>query len=291
MTSELEKWSELSDFIKQKLEVLTSLDEDIDKIIALLRQEKNVEIENPMSEEEKIRSIFNKNVRGRQPNLTQYNKKHNGSEGHWLEKQMGIKHNSSNSPDIYNYEMKKVTRGRTTFGDWIPDKIEIKFWSKPESAIKFMKTYGKYNKKKKRWAWANPVLIEKYNQYGQRLEMDDKNNKVVVRYNKNKDKLYNSRENKCNEERKILFGWTYEKLKQRVENKFGKKGYFICNKNKKNEYSDISFFKPIYFEEWKNALMNKHIFLDAGTICGNPRAYMSWRTNNKWLYSRPKKEI
>jgi hypothetical protein len=29
------------------------------------------------------------------------NKKHCGIEGHWLEKKMGIKHNSNNEPDIY----------------------------------------------------------------------------------------------------------------------------------------------------------------------------------------------
>jgi hypothetical protein len=45
------------------------------------------------------------NIKGK-PILIKSNK-HCGSEGHWLENQMGLVHNSNNKPDIFGYEMKK----------------------------------------------------------------------------------------------------------------------------------------------------------------------------------------
>jgi hypothetical protein len=42
---------------------------------------------------------------------------HCGSEGHWLETQMGIIHNANNEPDILGYEMKKNS-SKITFGDF-----------------------------------------------------------------------------------------------------------------------------------------------------------------------------
>ena len=45
------------------------------------------------------------------------NSLHCGSEGHWLETQMGIIHNSKNEPDILGYEMKKNS-SKITIGDF-----------------------------------------------------------------------------------------------------------------------------------------------------------------------------
>jgi hypothetical protein len=49
-----------------------------------------------MSDKDKIIKLFYKNVKGKTPNLTGYVLTHDGKEGHWLEKQMGIKLNASN---------------------------------------------------------------------------------------------------------------------------------------------------------------------------------------------------
>ncbi|MCP5079359.1 MAG: LlaMI family restriction endonuclease, partial [Psychromonas sp.] len=61
---------------------------------------------------------FKQNVKGKKFNPNGYNQLHDGKEGHWLEKQMGIEPNSDNNADIYGYEMKKQTPSKTTFGDW-----------------------------------------------------------------------------------------------------------------------------------------------------------------------------
>ena len=70
-----------------------------------------------MDGKEQIKELFNKNVKGVEICLKDYNSKHCGKEGHWLETQMGIKHNSKNEPYIYGFEMKKVSP-KTTLGDF-----------------------------------------------------------------------------------------------------------------------------------------------------------------------------
>ena len=60
-----------------------------------------MEIQNDM---QKIIDLFMSNVKDKE---IIFLNKHCGSEGHWLEEQMGIKRNSKNEPDIFGYEMKK----------------------------------------------------------------------------------------------------------------------------------------------------------------------------------------
>ena len=55
----------------------------------------------------KIIKLFNENIKGKKCNLIDYNIKHCGKEGHWLEKQMNIKNNSKNDADLFGYEIKK----------------------------------------------------------------------------------------------------------------------------------------------------------------------------------------
>ena len=69
-------------------------------------------------EEMKIIELFKKNVYGRLPDTNSFNQRHDGKDGHWLERQMGITANANNEPDLYGYEMKNSTGSKTTFGDW-----------------------------------------------------------------------------------------------------------------------------------------------------------------------------
>ena len=69
----------------------------------------------------KIIEMFNKNVKNKEIKLDNYNNKHCGKEGYWLENAMGIKANSKNEPDIHDYEMKKYAKV-ITFIDKVPSK-------------------------------------------------------------------------------------------------------------------------------------------------------------------------
>ena len=97
----------------------------MDKLDIHIKKEKTVKINSNKYELEKkidkekldIIELFRKNIKEKKIELENYNNKHCGKEGYWLEKQMNIKHNSKNEPDINGYEMKKDSK-KITFGDF-----------------------------------------------------------------------------------------------------------------------------------------------------------------------------
>ena len=117
---------------------------------------------------------FKENVYGRMPDTSGSDPKHSGREGHWLEKQMGIRPNASNAPDLFGYEMKKQTRGVITLGSWDPN-----YWlfRNPETNLDrdgFLKAFGQPNPfKGGRMSWSgSPVpKIDSVNDFGMRIEI------------------------------------------------------------------------------------------------------------------------
>ena len=71
-----------------------------------------------MTDKEKIIALFLTNVKGKKPDSVHSNQDHDGRDGHWLERQMGLAANASNTPDLFGFEMKNDTRSKTSFGDW-----------------------------------------------------------------------------------------------------------------------------------------------------------------------------
>ena len=67
-----------------------------------------------------ILEVFEKKVKGQKPDLSKFNKAHDGAEGDWLTKRMGLTVNGKNEPDFKGFEMKKNSV-KTTFGDWQPN--------------------------------------------------------------------------------------------------------------------------------------------------------------------------
>jgi len=60
-----------------------------------------------MNRNEAIQTIverFISNVQGKKADVTKANKRHDGKEGHWLEKQMGIAPNANNAADIFGFK-------------------------------------------------------------------------------------------------------------------------------------------------------------------------------------------
>ena len=258
------------------------------------------------SNKKEILELFKKNVLGKVYNKNEDSKedvendddekknKHCGSEGHWLEDKMLIKHNGKNAPDILGYEMKSKTASKVSFGDWCPDidcdgdALEEKWWNDENCKIKFMEKYGGYNNDKKRWSWANPIKYDDSNKFGQKFIINDVG--IYVVYNNKHDVNYADRKGKHKDGDVILFGWSHKELKKKVENKFGKNGYFRPVKDK-NIYIGLQFGDPIMYEEFKKNIINKSIFLDPGTYVGNNRPYMQWRTGNNWFDTREENNL
>jgi hypothetical protein len=244
----------------------------------------------------KIIELFNSKIKNVEIPLN--NKKHCGTEGYWLEKQIGIKHNSKNEPDIYGYEMKKNSK-KITLGDFSASEYAfskknkrntinyLNSWNDDIILLRsdFIKIFGNPNpKKNNRYSWSGSAIpsYNSWNYNGQILKIND-NNDIIIYYSFDKDMrickndfpIYLQKNNL------IIAIWKFEKMKNHIENKFNKNGFFILMKIE-NKYEKICFGKSFNFEYFIKSLKNKKIVFDSGMYDGNTRNYSHFRGTNFW---------
>ena len=251
-----------------------------------------------MSDKQEIITLFNNNVKGVKIEFDTQNIKHCGKEGHWLETKMGIKHNSKNEPDINGYEMKKSSN-KTTLGDF--SASEYVFSSKNKrncinnlnnwtdeiklSRIDFIKIFGNLHpNKNNRYSWSGSCvpIYNIWNSNGQMLSVAE-NNDIIIYYSFSKD----TRNKKVDfpeylkNNNIVIALWKYEKMKKHINNKYNKKGFFICKKIG-NIYEQICFGKAFDFEYFIECIKNKKIIFDSGMYDVNSRNYSQFRGSNFW---------
>jgi hypothetical protein len=244
-----------------------------------------------------IIDLFVNNVKNKKINIKHNEKKHDGVEGHWLETQMGIKHNSKNEPDILGYEMKKESK-KITFGDFSAseylfskNKQEINKFNKWKENItmtrdEFIQYFGNPNKNKEnRYSWSGKcvTIYGKYNECGQKLSIDSDNN-ICIFYRYKKDKRIHNIEYEYMKKSKILIAiWLKSKIEQHINKKFNCNGFFICKKENQ-VYSKICFGKVFDYVYFIENIKNKNIIFDSGMYCGNTRNYSQFRSSavNFW---------
>ena len=240
----------------------------------------------------KIKTLFNQNIKNKKYDTTLI--KHCGSEGCWIENQLGIYNNNNNKSDFLGYEIKKKSK-KITFGDWSANEYmfkseyilntfneDIKF-----TKLKFLKLFGQYNFKKKRYSWSGMNFPSKYNiwTYSGQLLICNNNNDLFIIYSYHHDKRSNKKIPKKiqNKEYIILAYWNYDSLKKKLERKFNNFGTILFNKNKHNIYTSISIYKPITIDFFMDSLKSKKIILDSGMYEKNTRNYSQFRANyNFW---------
>jgi len=245
-----------------------------------------------------ILDLFNKNVKGIDICLKDYNKNHCGKEGHWLELKMGIKHNSKNEPDIYGYELKKYSN-KITLGDFSANEYIfsgknkrnniniLNNWNDDITINKneFIKIFGNPNpKKNNRYSWSGSCIptFDSWNNNGQILTIND-NNDIIIYYSFSNDKRiikYNFPLFLQSDNIAIAI-WTSAKMKLHIDNKFNNKGFFICKKID-NKFEKICFGKPFNFDYFIECIKNKKIYFDSGMYEGNRRNYSHFRGNYFW---------
>ena len=246
--------------------------------------------ETPDEIKRKIIKLFLKNVKGKTPDTSGSNIAHDGKDGHWLETQMGVAHNRNNEPDLWGFEMKNNTTGKTTFGDWSADYYIFKDKKYKIDREKFLKIFGAPNEKKNnRYSWSGKPTpkIDVYNSFGQILKIDKENNISAI-YSFEKDQRKDKskivpKEMQLNN--LIIARWSSEMMEKRVEHKFNHLGWFKCLKNEAGFYSNIVFGAPINFKTWIMGVEKGLIFFDSGMYQGNPRPYSQWRADNKYWNS------
>lgn len=249
-------------------------------------------------QEQEIVQIFMENVYGKSPDTSQQNQNHDGKKGHWLEKQMGIKPNASNAPDLLGFEMKNQTTSKTTFGDWSPSYFifndkEIIPREKGIRAVDrrdthFLTVWGQPNvEKENRLSWSGKPIpkIDQWNDFGCIL-LVNQNNDIEIVYDYQRD----LRPNKIaivpefyRNAPIAIAKWNAAKLAKKVNDKFNQKGWFTCKTNALGVYEKICFGNPITFEDWIYLVKQGIVFYDSGMYFGNARPYAQWRaSNNYW---------
>ena len=246
--------------------------------------------ETPAQIKQKIVKLFNEKVRGRVSDTSKSNVGHDGKDGHWLEKQMGIKHNASNAPDLWGFEMKNHTSSKTTFGDWSPNR-KLRIYRKGNeynlNRSTFLRIFGAPNiLKENRYSWSGKPVpkIGPYNSFGQKLTVDKKGNiYAIYSYDKDNRKDKSKIVPKALQQKDLVLAvWDVELMRKRVEDKFNKLGWFKCEKDKNGVYSKIVFGDPINFETWIAGVRKGLIFFDSGMYDGNSRPYAQWRADNRY---------
>lgn len=236
---------------------------------------------------QKIISTFRSSIKGKRSDTLKSNAKHDGKDGHWLEKEMGLKLNASNSPDFLGFEMKNDTTGKTTFGDWSADYY---VFTDPQYQLQrddFLKIFGKPNLSKgERCSWSGEPCpqIGKMNLFGQTLEVDTDNN-IFAKYSYSMDKRSDKKEivpERFRKDNIVLAKWDAHSIKKKLENKFNQNGWFKCLKDKNGVYYSIVFGNPINYDNWIKLVRSGDVFFDSGMYQGNPRPYSQWRATNKF---------
>ena len=224
---------------------------------------------------------FENNVKGKKFTNTR-STKFCGDEGHWLERQFGVKTNNDNAPDLDGWEMKKES-DKISFGDWRASWYLYENDDNKMTRINFIQTFGSYKNDKNRYSWSGKVFPKygiEYNYAGQRIRFLD-NEDLVIEYSYSNDTREMKFTNKFHdkEDPVIIACWEKSKLQNHVQKKFGVKGFFICKKNKQKVYDRICFGKTIDFKFFKVELQKKNILLDSGMYQGNSRPYSQFRAN------------
>jgi hypothetical protein len=236
-------------------------------------------------EKQLIINLFETNVKGQNIDLSEFTGTHDGREGHWLERRMGVVANANNAPDLHGYEMKK-SAPTISFGDWSADEY---LFSKRKIFLpqidftrnEFINAFGTPNLAKDgRVSWSGKCFpkVGDYNECGQKLKVTD-DGAVVAYYSPTHD-MRPTKATQGDGRLPIAF-WSAEKLGLKITSKFGVKGFFVCKKVGAT-YQKICFGKPISTEFFLEQMRLGNIFIDSGMYEGNSRNYSQFRASRSF---------
>lgn len=254
-----------------------------------------------MTDKQRIIELFENNVKDKFPDTSKSNQRHDGKKGHWLETQIGIKHNGDNKPDLLGYEMKnETTSGKISFGDWSADEyifLHGRGKNKKNSINKdyqltrkqFLEIFGKPNaKKRNRLSWSGtpcPTYYGDVTTFGQELKIDINEN-IMILYHYSKDTRVNKNlivPKELQHDNIIIALWKKATLKRKLEDKFNQKGWFTVSTDENGFYKKIHFGDPMNYDSWIELFKDKKVFFDSGMYDGNIRPYSQWRaTTGVW---------
>jgi len=240
-----------------------------------------------MQTSERILLLFRANVLGKR--APKVEGEADGAQGHWLERQFGLKPNGRNEPDIDGFELKKDSN-RISFGDWSADYYIFKDSRRELDRSGFLRIFGTNTTRKDRHSWSGSVTPKYgvWNEYGQSLFIDEHNNIFAI-YNFDMDNRSDRLEIVPPEFRQgnlVLACWKASSLKEKVEEKFNIRGWFICLKDDSGAFVELGFGEPINYATFIDHVKSGEVFFDSGMYEGNDRPYSQWRANKTFWHAR-----
>lgn len=211
---------------------------------------------------------------------------HMGSEGHWLERQFGIRANSYVDADYRGFELKSDSR-MVTLGDWSADEY---IYSRVAPLLmeangarhlymeknEFIRTFGiPNNKYGGRFGWAGHATprYNEWNRCGQVLIVCPQSGNVYAVYSHKKDQRVTAPTvpDVFKMGYVCIAVWYADSLRNRVDRKWNKCGFFQVRKNTRGEYASVTFGKPFSLEYFLDGIKKKRIIFDSGMVENNSR--------------------
>lgn len=244
-----------------------------------------------------IENIFNEKIKGKTL-ISKKLTKHDGQQGHNIEKELNIQHNCKNEPDLFGYEI-KTGANKTTLGDYKAseyifnkNKPFINIFNKWTNEIinknDFLKIFGTI-KKNNRYTWSGEC-VPKYNLYndiGQTLEIN-KNNDICIYYRFDKDKRDKNITNdfpdflKKDRQKILIVIWKKEKMENHINNKFNINGTIKFIKNKDKKFIEMNVYKPFNYNYFIKEFKENNIIFDSGMSNSSARLRSNFRSNHKF---------
>ena len=229
---------------------------------------------------QEIIDIFRKKIKGKNAN-DEIERKHAGSEGHWLESQFSIEKNSSKDCDYKGYEIKTYSRHIDIF-DCIAHEYLFKATTPILTQVNgnrnlkmdkntFIRYFGYPNEKKQnRFSWSGRAT-PKYNEWnacGQILVICPNSNNIYVIYSYKKDKRVTASDipDIFKTNYIAIAVWYADILNQHIDRKWNQNGSLFFKKDLQGNYVKLIFGKPFDFSFFIDSIKKKRIIFDSGMV-------------------------
>jgi hypothetical protein len=226
---------------------------------------------------------------------------HDGSLGHWLERQCGVNANSIAGADLDGFEIKSGGQ-KGSFGDWMAGWY---IWFDSDvvaSKDMFLEIFGSKKRidKPNRFSWTGgnygSRVSDYFTEFGQRMTVTD-NEDIVIEYSYESDERTEKASIvpvELQQGLHVIAEWDRARISEFVENKFGQNGWvlFTVRTNQETKYVDsLLLGMPFTYSFWIREFNNGNIILDSGMNNENARNYSTFRAPKSWWVENCFKQI
>jgi len=226
---------------------------------------------------------------------------HDGSLGHWLERQCGVKANSIAGADLDGFEIKSGGQ-KGSFGDWMAGWYIWYDGDVVASKEMFLRIFGSKKRPDRpgRFSWTGSNYgsrVSKYfSEFGQRMSVNS-NDDIVIEYSYESDKRPDKAvivPTELQQGTHVIAGWDRARVNEFVQNKFGQRGWVLFSVRTNQGVKSVDSLllgMPFSFSFWIQEVKDGNIILDSGMNSDNSRNYSTFRAPKSWWVENCFKQI